>query len=165
MKLAFSYLNKDEFSSVSHKMFEVLADNMSAISPTGNSPDEDYCLWFEAMSDELKSNDRRIILINDGENFVGFFQYSMADDTFIMEEIQFKCEYQGKGAFEKLYTFLVENLPENLKHIEAYANKANAKSIGILEHLGLSKIKQTKNGFRFKGDYSRLKTKYKNIGV
>lgn len=164
MRLAFSYLDKNEFPSFSHSMFEVLADNMSAISPTGNSLDEDYCHWFKAISAELKSNDRRIVLINDGEIFVGFFQYSIVNYTFIMEEIQFKCEYQGKCVFEKLYIFLVKNLPENLKHVEAYANKANTKSISILHHMGLFESKQTENGFKFKGDYNRLKTKYKNVG-
>lgn len=74
----------------------------------------------------------------------------------MMEEIQFKPEYQGRNVFRALYGFLL--LKEDIKFVEAYANTSNHKSIGILEKLGLSKIGTNKNGnsYHFRGKYSDL---------
>ncbi len=82
----------------------------------------------------------------------------------MMEEIQFKPEYQGRNVFRALYGFLLLNIRQDIKFVEAYANAANHKSIGILEKLGLSKIGTNKNGssYHFKGNYSDLIKWFKN---
>lgn len=136
---------------------------MSIIAPTGNSLEEDYHCWLESLSNNLKKDERQLVLIKNDTDIIGFFQYVITEDTFVMEEIQIKVVFHGKGVFESLYTYMVDKLPTNLKYVEAYANKANVKSIGILEHLGLLKISESKNGFKFKGDYNNLKSRYKRF--
>ena len=88
-EIIFSYLNKSDFSTVSNDIFNILADNMTVIAPTGNSREEDYNLWYEAVNAGLQRPERQIVLIIDSEKFIGFFQYYTNTDTFMMEEIQF----------------------------------------------------------------------------
>lgn len=156
--IRFEYLNKPDFPTVSYDIFSILADNMTAISPTGNSREKDYDLWYDAVCDGLKREERQIILIKDNETLVGFFQYYTNGDTFMMEEIQFKPEYQGKGVFRALYGFILKSIRNDLKFVEAYANIGNSKSIGILKKLGLVDIGLNKNSrsYHFKGKYSDL---------
>lgn len=156
--IGFEYLNKSDFSTVATDVFNILADNMEKIAPTGNSREEDYKCWYEGVSGGLKRDERQIVLIKDREIIIGFFQYYTNENTFMMEEIQFKPEYQGKGIFRELYGFIFKNIKNDLKFVEAYANINNLKSIGILERLGLSKIGVNKSGscFHFKGIYSEL---------
>lgn len=156
--IRFEYLNKTDFKTLSNELFSILADNMTVIAPTGNSREEDFVLWYDAVSDGLQREERQIILIKDNEILVGFFQYYTNSDTFMMEEIQFRPEYQGKGIFRALYAFIFSNVSKDTEFVEAYANIGNVKSIGILKKLGLTDIGLNKNGrsIHFKGKYSDL---------
>lgn len=156
------YLKKADFPMFSQQLFDILADNMTVIAPTGNSRKEDFKLWSDAVSDGLQKEERQIILIKDNGNLIGFFQYYTNADTFMMEEIQLKSEYHKTGVFRKLYGFILKNISNDLKFVEAYANKENLKSIKILGHLGLIKIGTNKNGhsFHFRGRYTSLKEWY-----
>lgn len=131
---------------------------MSVIAPTGNAREDDYKCWFEGVSNGLIRSERQIVLIKYADCIIGLFQYYTNSDTFMMEEIQIKPEYQGKNIFRELYGFLIQNIREDIKFVEAYANITNHKSIGVLEKLGLAKIGMSKNGrcFHFKGNYSDL---------
>lgn len=158
LNLSFEYVNKPAFSAVANDIFNILADNMSVIAPTGNTREEDYNCWYECVTDGLKRNERQIILIKCNDNIIGFFQYYVNEDTFMMEEIQFKPEYQGKGVLRVLYGFVVPQLRNDIEFVEAYASTSNSKSIGILEKFGLINIGLNKNGrsYHFKGCYSDL---------
>lgn len=156
--IIFEYLNKSDFQTVARQIFDILADNMTVIAPTGNSRDKDFGLWYDAVSDGLRRAERQIILIKDDDSLIGFFQYYTNADTFMMEEIQFKPEYQGKGVFRALYGFIISHIKEDIEYVEAYANISNSKSIGILKRLGLANTGLNKNGrsYHFKGNYSDL---------
>ncbi len=160
----FEYLNKPDFPTIACDIFNILADNMEIIAPTGNTREEDYKCWYEAVNDGLKREKRQIVLIKDADSIIGFFQYYTNSDTFMMEEIQFKPEYQGKNIFRSLYGFLIPNIKDDIKFVEAYANTTNHKSMGILGKLGLAKIGINKNGrsFHFRGNYSDLIKWYKS---
>lgn len=157
-KLKIEYLNKVKFPEYAQRIFDILADNMTVIAPTGNSREKDFSLWSDAVSGGLKREERQIILIKDGITLVGFFQYYTDADTFMMEEIQFIPEYQGKGIFRELYGFVLNNIRNDLAFVEAYASINNQKSIGILEKFGLSNMGLNKNGrsYHFKGKFSDL---------
>ena len=158
LNLSFDYLVKSDFDVVSAELFEILADNMEIIAPTGNTREEDFKCWYEGVNNGLKRDERQIVLIKDADVIIGFFQYYINADTFVMEEIQLESEYQGKNIFRKLFGYLIESIGENIKFVEAYANITNYKSIGILEKLGLFKIGMNKNGrcYHFKGYYNDL---------
>lgn len=157
----FEFLNKNLFSTYANKIFNILADNMSVIAPTGNSRDDDFKSWYCAVNDGLKKDNRRIILILESgtEDIIGFFQYYTNVNTFMMEEIQICTEFCGKdNIFRDLYGFVLNNISDDLLYVEAYANKLNHKSMGILGKLGLKIIGENKNGtsFHFKGKFDDL---------
>lgn len=156
--IRFEYLNKPDFSAVSNDIFNILADNMEKIAPTGNSKEDDYKCWYASVSDGLKRDERQIILVKDNDIIIGFFQYYTNKFTFIMEEIQFKPEYQGKGVFRALYGFIISHIKEDIEFVEAYASISNSKSVGILDKFGLKNIGLNQNGrsYHFKGRYSDL---------
>ena len=156
--LEFEYLNKADFFAFARQIFDILADNMTVIAPTGNNREKDFSLWYDAVSDGMQRPERQIILIKDNGNLVGYFQYYTNTDTFMMEEIQFRPEYQGKGIFRELYGFVLKNIRNDLEYVEAYASINNQKSFGILENFGLSNIGLNKNGrsYHFKGRFADL---------
>ncbi len=156
--VTFEYLNKADFPTVSSVIFNILADNMEIIAPTENTREEDYKCWYEGVNNGLKRYERQIILIKDFDSIIGFFQYYTNKDTFMMEEIQLKSEYQGKNIFRMLYGFLLPDISKGIKFVEAYASIKNQKSIGILKKLGLKERGLSKNGrcFHFKGSFDDL---------
>lgn len=166
----FSYLEKNELDKYARKLFSILFDNMVNIAPTGNSREEDYKSWYKAVCDEMQSNKHHIIVISTGnmKEIIGFFKYSTNKSVFTMEEIQIKGSYQGKyNIFRTLYGFVLEHIKEDIRFVEAYANKKNTKSLGILGKLGLSIIGENKNGisYHLRGTYEALVKWYKKESV
>ena len=159
--IEFYCLEKGEFEKYADSLFSVLCDNMSLIAPTGNSREEDYLFWFQAMEEELERGNRRIIIGVEKESHevVGYFQYSVRGNVFLMEEAQIRASHQGKyGIFEGFYGVVLNHMSEDVDTVEAYANKNNAKSIGILGKLGLSIVGENKRGtsYHFRGAYADL---------
>lgn len=163
MSYKFTYLDKQYTEEILPDLFEILHSNMSVISPTGNTYEEDFALWSSCVAPAMQKENRQIILMYSGDALAGYFQYYTNSDSLMMEEIQIKEEYQGTGLFNTFYSWLVVKLPEDIKYVEAYANKKNVKSQGILEHMGLVKSGENKNGnsFYYKGDYTQLLKKYR----
>jgi cobalamin biosynthesis Mg chelatase CobN len=164
----FSYLHKYEFKKYSKKLFAILTDNMAQIAPTGDTKEDAYKTWYKAVKEGLQKTERQIILItsNGIENLIGFFQYYTNKDTFMMEEIQIIADYQGtNNIFRSLYQFVLSNLHPNIIFVEAYANKHNHKSNGILTKMGLSIIGTNKDDscFHYRGNYHDLLNWYHHM--
>ncbi|MBQ3549375.1 MAG: hypothetical protein IJA41_00205 [Clostridia bacterium] len=160
----FRFADKLQIEQLLPGLFRILHSNMSIIAPTDNSYDEDYRIWSSYMIPAIKKVQRQIVLMYVEGKLVGYFQYYINLDTnsLMMEEIQIGKEFQGIGIFSAFYKWLVKQLPKNVKCVEAYANKKNLKSQGILKHLGLVKLGENKNGnsFYYKGKYVDLLNKY-----
>lgn len=159
--IEFGYLNKNEFDKYARGLFAVLCENMSQIAPTGNDPEEDFKFWSQAMNEELQSEKRQIIMIihKESEKIIGYFQYSVNENVFMMEEIQIDQAYQGRNnIFRDLYGVVFENMEAGVEVVEAYANKKNTKSMGILERLGLKIVGENQRGtsYFFRGAYTDL---------
>ena len=157
----FCCLARTEFNKYASTLFALLYDNMNRIAPTGNSREEDFQCWSEAVEEGLRSEKRHIVIISDHDSqaVIGFFQYYINECVFVMEEIQIKESYQGKyNIFRDLYGFVFEQIKEDICFVEAYANKQNIKSLGILEKMGLSTIGENRNGisYHLRGTYTDL---------
>ena len=164
----FAFLRREEFEQYAKALFSILYDNMSQIAPTGNSREEDFPYWFNANKEELKNENRHIIIIVQKEinEIAGFFKYSVQNDVFFMEEIQIRKSYQGKyNIFERIYKFVLDNIKDGVCVVEAYADKRNIKSVGILGKLGLTIVGENKNGisYHFRGTYADLLNWYNGI--
>ncbi|MBR4765367.1 MAG: GNAT family N-acetyltransferase [Clostridia bacterium] len=158
----FRQLKSEDIPVFADEIFSILANNMRAIAPTGNSYDEDYKIWLDYAVPAWREEKNSVILIFCGETLCGYFQYSVKDSTLRMEDIQFKPEYQGCGLFAELYHYLMSIIPAQTKYVEAYASKENIKSQEVLKHLGLTVIGENKNGrsLHFKGEYKNLSERY-----
>ncbi len=155
-------MQTEEIPIYVNEIFSVLAGNMRTIAPTGNTYEKDYEIWLKHAVSAWREEKNRVILMFDGDVLCGYFQYSVNDKTFRMEEIQFQKEYQGSGLFAELYRYLITIIPADTKYVDAFANKRNIKSQEILKHLGLSVVGENKNGksLHFKGAYKTLAERY-----
>ena len=162
--ISFRYLQKPPSPALLEEIFTILAANMRVIVPTGLTYEEDRAQWLSCVPPALEKEARQIILIYDRDELIGFFQYYVTADraVFMMEEIQFKPAYHGSGLFGDLYRYLIPRLPADIQAVEAYADKHNRKSLGVLSHLGLTVIGENKNGisYRLRGSYAELRARY-----
>ena len=162
--ISFRYLQKPPSPDILEEIFTILAANMRVIAPTGLTYEEDRAQWLSCVPPALEKEARQIILIYDRDELIGFFQYYVTADhsVFMMEEIQFKPAYHGSGLFGDLYRYLIPRLPADIQAVEAYADKRNKKSLGVLAHLGLTVIGENKNGisYRLRGSYAELRARY-----
>lgn len=158
----FKYADKQNLEAVLPCLFDILHSNMSIIAPTGNTYENDLQLWLSNMTPAMQKESRQIVLMFADNELAGYFQYYIRFDSLMMEEIQIRKDYQCTGLFHLFYSWLVKKLPQNIKYVEACSHKNNYKSQGILEHLGLIRQGENKNGnsFYYKGDYSVLLQKY-----
>ena len=155
----FKYLNKVNFDEYSEELFTILNDNMSLIIHSNNNFEEDYKRWYTAVDKGLQKDNRQIVLIfeTDTKRIIGFFQYYVKDEVFMMEEIQIIREFQGKdNIFRDLYGFLISNINPHIQYVQAFVNKNNIKSVSILKKLGLEFLQEDENYFKFQGKYSDL---------
>ena len=163
--ICFKYMEKYEFEDYLPAMFEVLYANMSSIAPTNNSYEADFQIWVSYITSALCETYRETILLYADSEFVGYFRYSLNSGTqsFLMEDIQIKSEFQGAGLFSSCLRWLVNQLPENILCVEAYADKRNNRSRAIMEHLGLKCKGENKNGIslHFAGDYLHFCSKFR----
>lgn len=155
-------LDKSQKDDALPMLFDILHANMSVIAPTGNSYEEDLSFWLSCVSPALEKESRKILLLYDGEEIAGFFQYFVDNGLFMMEEIQLRNRYKETGVFGELYAYLTRIIPEDTAFVEAYANKGNHKSIAVLHHLGLEIIGENKNGvsYHFRGRYETIFRRY-----
>lgn len=164
MQVVFRYLPKPPSSALLDEIFGILATNMRVIAPTGLTYEEDRAQWMACVPPALTKDARQMVLIYAGDELAGYFQYYvMADhNVFLMEGIVIKEAYRGSGVFGELYRFLIPKLPDDIRFVEASADKRNAKSLAVLGHLGLTVIGENKNGisWHLRGDFAVLKEKY-----
>ena len=158
MKIIFEHHFKDIPQEQIPRMFDILAENMRIIAPTGDSYEEDRKIW---LADAVPAFEH-VILIFDDDRLAGYFQYRLQDNTLRMDEIQFAKPYQGSGLFRRLYQYIITIIPQDTQHVAACANKMNQKAQNILEYLGLQRIGENKNGksFIYRGAYQAILEKY-----
>lgn len=163
----FIFLDKLNTDKYLEDLFRILHSNMSEIAPTGNSYEEDFAMWSDAIIHALEKAQRQIVLMYIENTLAGYFQYYINSDTrsLMMEEIQIKKAYQGSGLFTEFYKWLLKQLSEDIMYVEAFANKKNLKSQGILTHMGLKCAGENKNGnsFYYKGNYADVSDFFNNL--
>jgi RimJ/RimL family protein N-acetyltransferase len=164
MMVEFKFADKSKLDLFFPELFQILHSNMSKIAPTNNSYQYDYELWSTQVLPAMQKEQRQIVLMYVDNKLSGYFQYYINKEhaSLMMEEIQIKKEFHGTGLFSEFYRWFVKFLPNNIEYVEAYANKKNYKSQSVLEHLGLVKMGENKNGnsFFYKGKYVELLNRY-----
>ncbi len=154
--ISFEFIDKAQFINNAEVFYSIFDNNMQSLEPSVSFEGE-YKAWFRNVSEGLESAQRKLIRIKCGEDTVGFFQYYINNDLFMMEEIQLKPEYQGNGIFRALYGYVLPLECNGVKYVEAYTHYDNYKSMAILGKMGLREIDS--NAFKlrhFRGSYSDL---------
>ena len=158
MEERFVYAKKSEKEENIPAIFEILYDNMAEKYPTGDTKEEDYRIWSSYFIPSLMEEKRKLVLLLGENGLIGYFQYSIENKTFKMEDLQVREEYHGSGLFRRLYTWIVKQLPRDLEWVEAFTDKRNRKTQGILEHLGMVRCGENKSGksYFYRGEYRNL---------
>ena len=140
------YLDKNEVRRFLPQLFSILHENMSVIAPTGNTYEQDYALWSDAVGPAMQKENRQVVLIFSDDILIGYLQYYTNETTFMIEEAQIRSAFQGRGVIRSAFGFVAGFIPSNVRYAEAYANKKNTKSQSILERHGFARIGENKNG-------------------
>ena len=156
--IRFELMDKSLAPELLPKLFSLMYANMDPIAPSGNGYESDLAEYMDNVLPALGKDARQIVLIRDDERLIGFFQYYVNETTFMMEEIQFIPEYQGKGVFRSLYRFLRPLVPGSVPNVEAYSHINNIRSQRILGYMGLECIGRNKSGncLHYRGDAAKM---------
>lgn len=161
----YALLEKEKFDSVSEELFDILANNMDKIAPTGKSREENYKAWYADVSPKVKNDEINIVVATDEGvgKIAAFFEFHTTADTLVMDEIQIGEDYHGKGVFRGIYAFVFEKIGTDYLYVEAAANKLNSNSIGVLHTLGLKPVGELHDGMclLLRGDFADLMSWYK----
>ena len=137
MDFCFAFADKREIPALLPSLYDVYWDNMTASLPDQRFSEQDKAQWLSRVGRALTAGRRQLVLMSHSGRLAGFFWYYVKDHSLMMEEIQIRREYQGKGLFRCFFRWLLLRLPDNIRWVEAYAHRNNHKSRRILEYLGL----------------------------
>ncbi|MCH5316594.1 MAG: hypothetical protein J1E05_01340 [Eubacterium sp.] len=118
-EISFCFYDKTQSKEILPQMFDILYSNMSRIAPTGNSYDDDKRLWLSFMK-SAPADGQQIILMYVDKIFAGYFQYSINNDTMVIEEIEIKPEHQRTALFYRFFKYAVtlcKKIFYTLRHI------------------------------------------------
>jgi len=148
--------NREAILALLPRMFEIIAQNMREIAPTGNTLEEDRKSWTQAMLAELNKPEKRWVMAFDrNEQLVGYVLYRIHGATLHMDEIQVAKTRQGDGKIFPglLGKLLRDGVDADVITLCSHANKHNEKSQGILQALGLRPVKELPRGLCYEGGF------------
>lgn len=137
------FLSASDFSKDAPELFQLLYENMMPISPFSKPYEEEYRLWLAAVSDGMKAPARKIITVRHSVtgDLLGFLQYYTNATSLVIEELQTDSRFHGHLSFlDKLGCFLVSQLPEELRYVEAFVHKENSRSLALQKKLGMTVV-------------------------
>lgn len=159
----FSIFDKSNSDIVLPELYDILYSNKSVISPTNNNYDDEKKEWISRATSALDCEQRQIVLINVGNDIVGYFQYCVNNGIFMIEEIQVKTEYHSRDIFSRLFCWMIMKVSADTQYVEAYANKKDTNLQATLKNLGLEAMGESKDGdsWHFRGDYKKFAEHFK----
>lgn len=145
-KITFRYLISGEETVFLPRMFDILYTNMMAIAPSDDSYEDNRRMWMDYIVPALSQGTVQVLLMFAGEELAGYFQYSIREDTLLVDEVEIRRDYQRSMLFYRLGQYLLTNLPKHIRYVESYVNKQNGNSISIHKKLGMEIIGENRSG-------------------
>lgn len=133
----FAYLNKAEKDQWLPQLFDLLYENMSQITPTGLSYEEEKAQWFSNVSPALDKAPRQVLMGFVDDELACYIQYYIREDLLMVEEVQIRKRYQGGLLFLRLCRRLMAAVPDGVRVVEAYADRRNLNSQKLMRKLGM----------------------------
>lgn len=134
------FLNKETELDMLGQLFDLLYENMHAITPSGLPYAEEKQQWLSEVAPAMAKPPRQIVLLLVEETLAGYLQYYINNGLFMVEEIQFRRDCRSSTLFASLWKFMHRILPENTHTIEAYADPRNHLSCALMRKLGMEPV-------------------------
>lgn len=145
--ITFSYLDKSEKNIWLPRLFDLLYENMRAIAPTELPYEQEKAAFLANVSPALDRPQRQILLCFAEGELAGYIQYYVRGELLMVEEVQLRREYQRTTFFLQMCRYLIRDLPEDLRQIEAYADPRNRHSLALMEKLGMVPVPEENPAF------------------
>lgn len=160
--IQFSFLDKSKKEEWLLPLFDLFYRNMSEIAPGRPSQEEERAWWFSEISPALDKAPRQVILCTEAEELLGYLQYYTRDDLLMIEEVQVAPSYRGTLLFYRMCRFLEENIPSEIRYIEAYARKKNTYSKEMMQKLGMIWVEEGEGAelLHFRGDADAIRKRF-----
>lgn len=161
-KFSFRYLRVEELEQQLPQVFDILYTNMTALAPSGESYQDDRRMWESYIVPALKAGSVQLLLMFAEENLAGYAQYSLRENTLLMDEVEIKPEYQRTMLFYRFCQYMMGMIPEEICYIESYVNKKNQNSLSIHSKLGLTIVGENRSGssWRMRGEKDLLVSRF-----
>ncbi len=147
----FIFLAKQKINETLPVLFDMLYENMEKIAPFGKAYEDAEEEWLGQVAPAMKKDKRQIVLMYDGDALAGYAQYYTNDALLMIEEIQLKPKYQRTRLLSEFCKFMKAVLPSEIAYIEAYADKRNANSQGLMEAQGMKIISVDGGYYHYRG--------------
>ena len=146
------YLEKGQKERWLPGLFDLYYENISVIAPSGMPYEAERKEWLANVSPALDKAPRQVLLALDGEILAGYVMFYTRDDLLMVEEVQLRREYQGGLLFLRLCRKLLGDLPKDIRRIEAFAHRENARSRKLMGRLGMAEVPEDAPFVHLRGD-------------
>lgn len=140
-------MDKAEKAQWLPRMFALLHENMEKIAPSGLSYEAERDAFLANVSPALEKAPRQVLLAVEDGDLVGYVQYYTRQELLMVEEVQIRKDHQGTLLFLGLCRHLLGLLPEEIRVVEAYADRRNRNSLAIMEKLGMVPVQEEASPF------------------
>ena len=153
------FLDKEKELHLLEQLFDLLYENVHPIAPSGLTYEAEKQQWLSRVGPAMAKAPRQIVLVYDGEKLVGYLQYYIREDQFMVEEIQLRPDCHSTSLFFSLWKFMSRCLPEDVRIMEAYADPRNHASRHLMEKLSMTVVEESSNAhfLHFRGSLDQLR--------
>lgn len=149
-------LDKQREMTLLEPAFDLLWENMRQITPWELSYQEEKTAWLACVAPALGKAPRQMALYFDGEKLRGFAQYYCNRGVFMIEELQISRGYRSGSAAVALWKFLKDQLPADIRYVEAYADVRSTASQKLMEKLGMALVESNGRFLHYRAELARL---------
>ena len=155
----FCYLDKAQKDKWLPLLFDLFYENMAKIITFDKSFEDEKREWVACISEALEKAPRQIILCLDNGDVAAFVMYYTKNELLMIEELQIKEEYQRTRLCYRLLKYLIEELPDEITLVEAYAHKDNHNSQHVMKNLGMQPLDEEGRFVHLRGSARYIKEK------
>lgn len=130
-------MNKSEKETWLPRLFDLLHENMKTVAPSELPREQEKRVYCANVSRALEKEPRQILLCQEDNCLVGFVQYYTRGDLLMVEEVQLRRDYQRGMLLRRIVGYLTQTLPEDIRYVEAYADRRNSRSLLMMKKLGM----------------------------
>ena len=152
------FLDKETEMALLEHLFDLFYENMRTIAPSPLPYEVEKQQWLSEVGPAMAKPPRRIVLVFDGEELVGYLQYYINNGLFMVEEVQLRQDCRASTLFAALWKFMSRIIPEDTYTIEAYADPRNLHSCRLMKKLGMEPVADASCGhlLHFRGSLDHI---------